>query len=203
MLHLVRNSVAHGIERDDERYEAGKPDQGNIAVRAYHKGNHIYVEVETMDAAWTLSGSRPPGIERGFISADDAERMGRRELLDLLSPALLWKPPQKDFKLFVIEKNGHFCEYVSAIIPHLPVYVPGEHCFLAVFELREIASDVVIEGLQPTPSVPDAAIVAVREESVVGRQVVPTVDCLSLVGKKPRFDLGEQFVFLFTEAIPT
>ena len=46
LLHLVRNSVAHGIERVDERYEAGKPDQGNIAVRAYHKGNHIYVEVE-------------------------------------------------------------------------------------------------------------------------------------------------------------
>ncbi len=46
LLHLVRNAVAHGIERADERYEAGKSDQGNIAVRAYHKGNHIYIEVE-------------------------------------------------------------------------------------------------------------------------------------------------------------
>ena len=46
LLHLVRNAVAHGIERADERYDAGKSDQGNIAVRAYHKGNHIYIEVE-------------------------------------------------------------------------------------------------------------------------------------------------------------
>ena len=46
LLHLVRNSVAHGIERAEERYESGKSDHGNVAVRAYHRGNHIYIEVE-------------------------------------------------------------------------------------------------------------------------------------------------------------
>jgi chemosensory pili system protein ChpA (sensor histidine kinase/response regulator) len=84
LLHLVRNSVAHGIERADERYEAGKPDQGNIAVRAYHKGNHIYVEVEDDGRGVDFERVKAAGIERGFISAGDAERMGRRELLDLL-----------------------------------------------------------------------------------------------------------------------
>ncbi len=84
LLHLVRNSVAHGIERVDERYEAGKPDQGNIAVRAYHKGNHIYIEVEDDGRGVDFERVKAAGIERGFISADDAERMGRRELLDLL-----------------------------------------------------------------------------------------------------------------------
>ncbi|MGC2209356.1 MAG: hybrid sensor histidine kinase/response regulator [Candidatus Korobacteraceae bacterium] len=84
LLHLVRNSVAHGIERVDERYEAGKPDQGNIAVRAYHRGNHIYVEVEDDGRGVDFERVKAAGIERGFISAADAERMGRRELLDLL-----------------------------------------------------------------------------------------------------------------------
>jgi chemotaxis protein histidine kinase CheA/ActR/RegA family two-component response regulator len=84
LLHLVRNSVAHGIERVDERYEAGKPDQGNIAVRAYHKGNHIYVEVEDDGRGVDFERVKAAGVERGFISADDAERAGRRELLDLL-----------------------------------------------------------------------------------------------------------------------
>src|SRR5262249_35365745 len=46
LIHLVRNAVAHGIERDEERYGSGKSEQGNIAVRAYHRGNHIYIEVE-------------------------------------------------------------------------------------------------------------------------------------------------------------
>ena len=39
LIHLVRNAVAHGLERDDERYHSGKPDHGNVAVRAYQAKN--------------------------------------------------------------------------------------------------------------------------------------------------------------------
>ena len=46
LIHLVRNAVAHGIESADSRREAGKPEKAHIAVRAYHRGNHIFVEVE-------------------------------------------------------------------------------------------------------------------------------------------------------------
>jgi len=46
LVHLVRNSVAHGIEQSAERTAAGKPAAGNIMLRAYHRGNHIYIEVE-------------------------------------------------------------------------------------------------------------------------------------------------------------
>jgi chemosensory pili system protein ChpA (sensor histidine kinase/response regulator) len=84
LLHLVRNAVAHGIERAEERYEAGKPDQGNIAVRAYHKGNHIYVEVEDDGRGVDFDRVKATAVESGFISADDSDRLGRRELVDLL-----------------------------------------------------------------------------------------------------------------------
>jgi chemosensory pili system protein ChpA (sensor histidine kinase/response regulator) len=84
LLHMVRNAVAHGIERVDERYEAGKPDQGNVAVRAYHKGNHIYVEVEDDGRGVDFDRVKTTAIEGGFLSADDAEHLDRRELVDLL-----------------------------------------------------------------------------------------------------------------------
>jgi chemosensory pili system protein ChpA (sensor histidine kinase/response regulator) len=84
LLHLVRNAVAHGIERADERYEAGKPDQGNIAVRAYHKGNHIYIEVEDDGRGVDFDRVKATAVESGMLSADDAERLNRREVLDLL-----------------------------------------------------------------------------------------------------------------------
>jgi len=84
LLHLVRNAVAHGIERVDERYEAGKPDQGNIAVRAYHKGNHIYVEVEDDGRGVDFERVKATAIESGIVSADDSERLSRREIVDLL-----------------------------------------------------------------------------------------------------------------------
>ncbi|HVJ04415.1 MAG TPA: hybrid sensor histidine kinase/response regulator [Candidatus Saccharimonadales bacterium] len=84
LLHLVRNAVAHGIERVDERYEAGKPDQGNIAVRAYHKGNHIYIEVEDDGRGVDFERVKATAVESELFSEDDAERLGRRELVDML-----------------------------------------------------------------------------------------------------------------------
>jgi len=84
LLHLVRNAVAHGIERVDERYEAGKPDQGNIAVRAYHKGNHIYVEVEDDGRGVDFDRVKATAVESGVLAADKAESLSRREVLDLL-----------------------------------------------------------------------------------------------------------------------
>ncbi len=84
LLHLVRNAVAHGIERVDERYEAGKADRGNIAVRAYHRGNHIYVEVEDDGRGVDFDHVKAVAIESGFLAADAADRLSRREILDLL-----------------------------------------------------------------------------------------------------------------------
>ncbi|HEX8882044.1 MAG TPA: Hpt domain-containing protein, partial [Candidatus Acidoferrum sp.] len=46
LVHLARNAVAHGIEHNDDRAAAGKPPAGKIMLRAYHRGNHIYIEVE-------------------------------------------------------------------------------------------------------------------------------------------------------------
>jgi chemosensory pili system protein ChpA (sensor histidine kinase/response regulator) len=84
LLHLVRNAVAHGIERADERYEAGKPDQGNIAVRAYHKGNHIYIEVEDDGRGVDFERVRATAVESGLLSTDEAAGLSRREVLELL-----------------------------------------------------------------------------------------------------------------------
>jgi chemosensory pili system protein ChpA (sensor histidine kinase/response regulator) len=84
LLHLVRNSVAHGIERSEERYNAGKADQGSIAVRAYHRGNHIYIEVEDDGRGIDYQRVRKTAVESGLLSAEHAEQMEERELLELL-----------------------------------------------------------------------------------------------------------------------
>lgn len=84
LLHLVRNSVAHGIERAEERYNAGKADQGSIAVRAYHRGNHIYIEVEDDGRGIDYAKVRKTAIESGLLSSEQAELMEERELLELL-----------------------------------------------------------------------------------------------------------------------
>jgi chemosensory pili system protein ChpA (sensor histidine kinase/response regulator) len=84
LIHLVRNAVAHGLERDEERYEQGKSDSGNVAVRAYHRGNHIYIEVEDDGRGIDYEKVRKTAVEHGLLSAEIAAELGERDLLDLM-----------------------------------------------------------------------------------------------------------------------
>ncbi len=84
LIHLVRNAVAHGLERDEERYALGKSDSGNVAVRAYHRGNHIYIEVEDDGRGIDYEKVRKTAVDHGMLSAEAAAELSERELLDLL-----------------------------------------------------------------------------------------------------------------------
>jgi chemosensory pili system protein ChpA (sensor histidine kinase/response regulator) len=84
LIHLVRNAVAHGLERDEERYEQGKSDSGNVAVRAYHRGNHIYIEVEDDGRGIDYEKVRKTAVDHGMLSSEGAAELGERDLLDLL-----------------------------------------------------------------------------------------------------------------------
>jgi chemosensory pili system protein ChpA (sensor histidine kinase/response regulator) len=84
LIHLVRNAVAHGLERGEDRYHAGKSEIGNVAVRAYHRGNHIYIEVEDDGRGIDYDKVRATAIEAGLVSTDDAQNLGERELLEFL-----------------------------------------------------------------------------------------------------------------------
>jgi chemosensory pili system protein ChpA (sensor histidine kinase/response regulator) len=84
LIHLVRNAVAHGLETTDERYHSGKSDHGNVAVRAYHRGNHIYIEVEDDGKGIDYDRVRKTAVEQGLYSTDQAERLAERDLLELL-----------------------------------------------------------------------------------------------------------------------
>ena len=84
LIHLVRNAVAHGLETTAERYQAGKTDHGNVAVRAYHRGNHIYIEVEDDGRGIDYEKVRKTAIEHGLYDSEQAERLTENDLLELL-----------------------------------------------------------------------------------------------------------------------
>jgi chemosensory pili system protein ChpA (sensor histidine kinase/response regulator) len=84
LIHLVRNSVAHGIEKHDERYQAGKADIGNVAIRAYHRGNHIFIEVEDDGRGIDYERVREKAIQNGLVSEEAARELTERDLLEFL-----------------------------------------------------------------------------------------------------------------------
>ncbi len=84
LVHLVRNSVAHGIEQSSDRTAAGKSSSGNIMLRAYHRGNHIYIEVEDDGGGIDYERVKESAIERGLVSQETADRLTERDLREML-----------------------------------------------------------------------------------------------------------------------
>jgi chemosensory pili system protein ChpA (sensor histidine kinase/response regulator) len=84
LIHLVRNAVAHGIESPEERARVGKDARGRVAVRAYHRGNHIYIEVEDDGRGIDYEAVRQRAVALSLFPADDAARLSERELRNLL-----------------------------------------------------------------------------------------------------------------------
>ena len=71
MVHMIRNSVDHGIESRDQRRNAGKPDQGMVHLSAYHKGGNIIIEIQDDGKGLDRERILEKGIQSGLISAND------------------------------------------------------------------------------------------------------------------------------------
>ncbi|HEV3136972.1 MAG TPA: response regulator, partial [Pirellulales bacterium] len=84
LVHLVRNSVAHGIEHSEARKAAGKSETGKVSLRAYHRGNHIYIEVEDDGGGIDYDRVRQSAIERGLVSPATAGGLTERDLREML-----------------------------------------------------------------------------------------------------------------------
>jgi chemosensory pili system protein ChpA (sensor histidine kinase/response regulator) len=84
LIHLVRNAVAHGIEDAETRRRAGKPEKGRISVRAYHRGNHIFIEVEDDGHGIDYERVRQGVIDSGAVSPVAAAELTERELREFL-----------------------------------------------------------------------------------------------------------------------
>jgi chemosensory pili system protein ChpA (sensor histidine kinase/response regulator) len=84
LVHLVRNSVAHGVEGPADRVASGKAEQGRVTLRAYHRGNHIYIEVEDDGHGIDYPRVRQAAIDCGLVSTETADRLTERDLREML-----------------------------------------------------------------------------------------------------------------------
>ncbi len=70
LVHLVRNSLDHGIEMPADRVAAGKPETGTITLEAYHRGGNIVIEVRDDGKGLNKDMLRAKAIEKGLIDED-------------------------------------------------------------------------------------------------------------------------------------
>jgi two-component system chemotaxis sensor kinase CheA len=84
LMHIIRNSIDHGIEDLETRRRAGKADAGLIAVTASQKGNHVVIEIADDGAGFDEEKILETALKRGLIDAAAAGEMSRRELLNMV-----------------------------------------------------------------------------------------------------------------------
>jgi len=75
LIHMIRNSVDHGVETPDIRRKKGKPEKGTVNLSAYHEGNHIVVEIKDDGAGMDAETLKVKAVEKGVITADEAKNM--------------------------------------------------------------------------------------------------------------------------------
>ena len=84
MVHLIRNSMDHGIEHPDERKALGKPEKGILKIAAYQEGSGVVIEVSDDGAGIDPNKVKKKAIERGIITEDRAAIMSDEEAQQLV-----------------------------------------------------------------------------------------------------------------------
>ena len=84
LMHLLRNSADHGLESTEDRIARGKDEVGSIFLDAYQDGNNVVIEVRDDGNGIDVEKIKKKAIEKGTITAEQAETMTDKDIIDLL-----------------------------------------------------------------------------------------------------------------------
>lgn len=82
LVHMVRNSVDHGLETPEDRARAGKPEKGLISLRAYHRGGNIVIEISDDGRGLNKQKIIDKALKKGLISS--AENISDQDVYKMI-----------------------------------------------------------------------------------------------------------------------
>lgn len=84
MVHLIRNSLDHGIETREERRAAGKPEKGTLRIAAYQEGSGVIIEVTDDGKGIDPEKVKRKAVERGILSEEEVATMSDEESIQIV-----------------------------------------------------------------------------------------------------------------------
>ena len=84
LVHIIRNSIDHGIELPDDRVAHGKDPEGMVRISAYQEGNSIVIEINDDGRGIDVEKVKKKAIERGIITEEDSRRMTDAEAVNII-----------------------------------------------------------------------------------------------------------------------
>jgi two-component system chemotaxis sensor kinase CheA len=84
LIHIVRNSLDHGLETPQERLAAGKPEHGVVRIAAHNASDYVIIEVSDDGRGVDVARVREKAVERGVVSPERAREMSDAEVANLV-----------------------------------------------------------------------------------------------------------------------
>ena len=84
IVHILRNSIDHGIELPQERAKKGKPQVGTLVMSSYYEGNHVVIRIEDDGRGIDADKLKQKAIDNGLITPENAKLLTEDEALNLM-----------------------------------------------------------------------------------------------------------------------
>ncbi|MDR1444019.1 MAG: chemotaxis protein CheA [Treponema sp.] len=143
IMHSVRNSIDHGIESQEERKAAGKPEEGMVILKAANEGNMIVIEIADDGKGIDVNAVKAKAVERGLINPN-------KLLTDVEAFNLIFEPGFSTAKQITsISGRGVGLDVVRRQIDKLngTVTVSSEHGKGTKFTIKLPLTLAIIQGL--------------------------------------------------------
>jgi two-component system chemotaxis sensor kinase CheA len=200
LVHLVRNSIDHGIESKNERIAAGKNPQGDLTLRAFPKGNSVIIEIQDDGAGIDPDKVLQKAVEKKIITKD--QTLDRSEIINLIfAPGLSTKEGVSE-----ISGRGVGMDIVKEKITSLGGFVgietekgAGSKFILTLPITLAIVKALITEVSKKRFAVP---LTSIEETFIFSRESVQTIEgrevielrneMLPLLRTSEAFDLEEE-----------
>jgi two-component system chemotaxis sensor kinase CheA len=84
LVHLIRNAIDHGIETPENRRRNSKPEEGTVVLKAYHSGNHVFIELEDDGAGIDRDKVLKKAIDKGVITEEGGRSLSDKQVYELI-----------------------------------------------------------------------------------------------------------------------
>ena len=84
LVHIIRNSVDHGIESPGERVAKGKSEQGTVKLRSFHENGMVVIEIADDGAGINVPLVAKKAIEKGLVTAERVAKLTEREIINFI-----------------------------------------------------------------------------------------------------------------------
>ena len=84
LVHLIRNSCDHGIETPEIRKINGKSEEGTVILKAYHSGNHVFIEIEDDGSGISREKVLKKALKSGIVNEETAATLSDKQVYELI-----------------------------------------------------------------------------------------------------------------------